>query len=179
MILHDKLSDIFINTKKEVVISYQGPFNIDILVVLGNNIKRLTSQSNNASRRLHKIFVELAQNIASYSAENIQLEGNTIGVGTIILEDHAKYYTFTSKNLVKNNDGQILNERCLIINSLDRQGLRNLKREKRQNSEKIKLSAHIGLIHAALLSENLLDFSLEQIDSKYSYFGMTVKVEKN
>lgn len=179
MIVKDKLHHVISKSKKETILSYQGPVNIDILVGIGENIKNLTKDYPNAKRKIHKIFIELAQNITSYSAANIKMDGNDIGVGILILEEQTKYYIFTFGNLVKQKDGEILIQRCDIINSLDREGLRQLKRTKRLNSEKIKLNAHIGLIHAALLSENLLDFEAESLNDEHSFFTIKIKIEKS
>ncbi len=165
--------------KEKVLFNYTGPINIDMLVVIGNNIKKLTYHLKNTSRRLYKIYIELAQNVAAYSAESLLIDNQKIGVGTIILEEQQKYYTFTTRNRVLKHDAVTLMQRCAVINSLDLKGLRHLKREKRLHSDKLKLSAHIGLIHAALLSGNPIYFKVFPLDKEYSYFTIKVKIDKS
>lgn len=164
---------------EEILVSYTGPFHIDVLVLIASNIKRVTQKHKHACLKLHKIFIELGQNIASYSASTQQVDEQEVGTGLVeLLEDDEAYY-FKSSNKVKNEDGTILMNRCELINSLDRHGLRDLKREKRLHSEKIKLNAHIGIIHAALLSDNQITYELIPVDDFYSFFSITVKIDKN
>jgi hypothetical protein len=102
-----------------------------------------------------------------------------IGLGEMDLKEYETFFTFTTKNKVKNSDAKILSERCKLVNQSDYLELRHLKREQRMNSPGEKFGARIGLIQAAMLSKNPLKYKIEKIDDKFSMFSITVKVDKS
>jgi hypothetical protein len=101
-----------------------------------------------------------------------------IGVGELYLKEMENSYSFTTTNQVKKTDANILSERCELVNASDQIKLRELKREQRINSPGEKFGARIGLIQAVMLSGNKLDYKVEEIDDKYSYFSLTVTIDK-
>ena len=46
-------------------ISYEGPFFIDLLTMMGNYLKLYTFDHPVAQKKLFKIYVELAQNVSN------------------------------------------------------------------------------------------------------------------
>lgn len=164
---------------KKTIVSYKGPFYIELISVFGTNIRRLNDEYVNARKKLFKIFIELSQNVSNYS-EDFHLVNNIqrIGVGELnVLENEEKYF-FSTTNQVKSSDAEILAERCKLINSSEYNKLRELKREQRINSPGEKFGARIGLIQAVMLSKNTLDYNVEYIDDKFSFFTLTVKIDK-
>ena len=101
-----------------------------------------------------------------------------IGVGELTLFEDKSSYIFTTKNQVKNTDANILAERCELVNVSDQLRLRELKREQRLNSPGEKFGARIGLIQAVMLSNNKLEYRVYKINEKFSYFSLTVKIDK-
>ena len=101
-----------------------------------------------------------------------------IGVGELSLKEFDTAYSFTTKNQVKKTDADILAERCELVNASDQMKLRELKRDQRLNSPGEKFGARIGLIQAVMLSKNRLDFKVDKINENFSYFSLTVKIDK-
>lgn len=163
----------------KTILSYKGPFYIELISVFGTNIRNFDDAYSNARKKLFKIFIELSQNVSNYS-ENYHMVNNVqrIGVGELTLKDLEKAYLFTTKNQVKKTDAEILAERCEIVNASDQLKLRELKREQRLNSPGEKFGARIGLIQAVMLSNNTLDYQIEKINEDFSYFSLTVKIDK-
>ncbi|OQX99263.1 MAG: hypothetical protein B6I24_02975 [Bacteroidetes bacterium 4572_128] len=165
--------------EENVIISYKGPFDRHILFVIGDYIKTTIGKNSKASKKIFNIFIELAQNISYYSAEINKLdEKKEIGVGTLVIGDHKNYYTFRTGNVVKKNDIIPIINKCELINSLDRDSLRKFKREQRALPPSENDGAHIGLIKVALTSSNPLDFQITNIDDDFSYFSISVKINK-
>ncbi len=164
----------------KTILSYKGPFYIELISVFGMNIRNFKDTYTNARKKLFKIFIELSQNVSNYS-EDYHMVNNVqrIGIGELTLREHKGMYSFTTKNQVKKSDANILAERCEIVNASDQLRLRELKREQRLNSPGEKFGARIGLIQAVMLSKNKLDYKIESIDNNYSYFSLTVKIDKN
>ncbi len=163
----------------KTILSYKGPFYIELISVFGTNIRNLNDTFSNARKKLFKIFIELSQNVSNYS-EDFHMVNNVqrIGVGELKLLDTESIYIFTTKNLVKNKDASILAERCELVNASDQLKLRELKREQRLNSPGEKFGARIGLIQAVMLSKNKLEYKIEEVNEKFSYFSLTVKIDK-
>ncbi len=164
----------------KTILSYKGPFYIELISVFGMNIRNLKDAYSNARKKLFKIFIELSQNVSNYS-EDFHMVNNVqrIGVGELILKEHENHYQFTTTNQVKKTDAKILVERCELVNASDPSKLRELKREQRLNSPGEKFGARIGLIQAVMLSQNKLEYKTKEIDESYSYFSLTVKIDKN
>lgn len=163
----------------KTILSYKGPFYIELISVFGTNIRNFNDAYSNARKKLFKIFIELSQNVSNYS-ENYHMVNNVqrIGVGELTLKDLDTAYLFTTKNQVKKTDAEILAERCELVNASDQIKLRELKREQRLNSPGEKFGARIGLIQAVMLSNNTLEYHIDKINENFSYFSLTVKIDK-
>lgn len=163
----------------KTLLSYKGPFYIELISVFGTNIRNFNDVYINARKKLFKIFIELSQNVSNYS-EDFHMVNNIqrIGVGELDVKETESQYSFSTKNQVKRSDAEILAERCELINASEYNKLRDLKREQRLNSPGEKFGARIGLIQAVMLSKNKLDYEVENVDEKFSYFTLTVKIDK-
>jgi len=166
--------------KQNHLLFYEGPFFIDLLTMMGNYLKLYTNNYPVTQKKLFKIYVELAQNVANYAEETflLQNENRRIGMGELYLSDKESHYRFTTKNVVKTRDAKILSQRCEIINNSNYEQLRELKRELRQTSPGVKYGARIGLVHAKLLSKNNLEYTTIAKDRHFSIFKITAKVDK-
>ena len=163
----------------KTLLSYRGPFYIELISVFGTNIRNFNDAYINARKKLFKIFIELSQNVSNYS-EDFHMVNNIqrIGVGELDVKETESQYSFSTKNQVKRSDAEILAERCELINASEYNKLRDLKREQRLNSPGEKFGARIGLVQAVMLSKNKLDYEVENVDEKFSYFTITVKIDK-
>lgn len=166
--------------KNKTLLSYRGPFYIELISVFGNNVRNYTNVYSNARKKLFRIFIELSQNVSYYS-EDFHMVNNEsrIGIGELNLKEFESHFTFTTKNLVKRSDSDILIQRCNTINSSSIGDLRQLKREQRLNSPGEKFGARIGLIQAVMLSQNKINYQYEEVDKDFAYLSITVKIDKN
>lgn len=162
----------------EIQLSYKGPFDSKVLSVIGEYIQKIIGPDSPVSQKLFKIFIELAQNIGFYSGEKSSTDNET-GVGMIIIREVEDQYFMHTGNLISTKDAEIIIEKCEIINSLDRQGLREFKRKQRNLPPGEKGTANVGLIQVALTSENPLKFKMSSIDKESSFFSIMVTVNKN
>ena len=164
---------------EEIRISYKGPVDGKIMTYLGDYIDVVNELSEKATKKLFKIFFELAENISNYSSDKILLKnGKEVGAGTIILKETVKNFILVTGNPINNEDLIPMMENSKNINSLDHEGLREYKRNVRRESAGEKHSPNIGLITVALTSGNPLDLEINPIDENTSYFSLAVKVDK-
>ena len=167
---------------QNILVSYKGPIDERIMTVIGENILLVTNEgSDKAKNKIFKVFMELAQNVWLYSAECCKLEnGKSIGMGTLVVGEFGDYYTFVTGNVVHNTDIVPVIEKCETINSLDRESLREYRREQRRLANEGKPnSGNIGLIQVALTAESPLDIELTPVNDDESFFSLAVKISKD
>ncbi len=164
-----------------IIVSYVGPFDNNILTVLAENIEGSLWEDPNMGRKFFKIFIELAQNISFYSKE-VSLVGtdNETGEGTLIINEYNDHFVFSAGNLVDRTDITKLMDKCEQINTADREGLRKMKRELRNREhETIKGGGNIGLVHVALVSGYPLNYKLIDLkDNNEGFYIISVRIDK-
>ncbi len=172
--------DYYRSISKDLHIAYKGPIDDKILQAIGNYVEELLSKYPKTAKKLFKIFVELAQNISYYSAERniFNKEKKDVGVGSIFVEESPTLYRFVTANLLNNNDICKITDKVELINSLDREKLREYKREQRQLPAGEKGGANIGLIQISLTSQNPLDIEIKPVDDDCSLVSIGVKIDK-
>ena len=165
-----KLSD------KKMIIAYKGPFTLQVVSTLGEFIRATPIEDPVSRSRLFKSFIEVAQNIALYSAEKITFKNGTYsGFGLLKIEEDDKFFRITSKNKIDKSNFDKLNVYCNQINHLSHKELRELKMFNIKHKKEEENSAHLGFIYVALLTLNKIEF---EIDKVHSSFQITIKVNK-
>jgi hypothetical protein len=170
------LEDFYELLSKEVIIAYRGTFEKNVLAVLANNIEATLGASSVLRRKFFKMFLEFAQNIAHYSAEQIETAENEMsGSGLLILKHNNGNYVFATGNLVETSKLDYIFEKVNYINSLDREALRNYKREQYKLVESGERS-NLGLLQIALISGNEVVVNTKAIDEQLSFITISAEV---
>lgn len=146
-----------------ILIAYQGVFDNLVLSVLAQNLEEKLGHLK-SSKKLFKIFLELAQNVSFYSSE--KTNSSQMGIGIFIIKENTNFYNIATGNIATEEQADNIEKHINHINSLNREGLRNFKRERRKMPHGIKGGANIGLIQVALTSENPLSFSNKKTSKK-------------
>ena len=176
---NSNILDLYRSLGNDTPLSYKGPIDDHILQVIGTYIEGLLKKTPKAGKKIFKVFIELAQNISYYSAERSKLlNDKDIGTGMVLITEKPEYYVFMTGNLVKTNNIITIIEKSEIINSLNRDELREYKREQRKLPPGKKGGAHIGLITVALTASNPLDIEVNPVDDEHSFFSIAVKIDK-
>ncbi len=166
-------------TGKNVLMSFTGPFDTEVLSIFGKNIENSISRNRKLNKTIFKVFIELAQNVSYYSLEKeITKKGENAGVGTFIIQDFNDHYYFILGNPIDEKHEAILRDKCSKINSLDRDGLRAYKRELRKLPPGERGTGNIGLVQATLVSRNPLDYSFIEINEQEAFYIVAVKINK-
>jgi hypothetical protein len=170
------IEDYYELLSKEVIIAYRGTFEKNVLTVLANNIEASIDASSVLRRKFFKMFLEFAQNIANYSAEKVKTtDDEESGSGLLILKHEQGSYVFVTGNLVETSKLQFINEKVNYINSLDRDGLRNYKREQIKYIESGERS-NLGLLQIALISGNSIGVATKKVDEMFSFITISAEV---
>ncbi len=162
-----------------VLLSYKGPWDEHIVFTMGNYIKLLVKDDPVVTKRIFKIFMELAQNVSLYSAEYNEFDkSKRVGIGSILVIESQDTYHFFSGNVVKNPDIIPIIDKTDVINALDREQLRNFKRKQRNLPRSEFGGANIGLIQVALTADNPLNIKLTPLNEEESFFSLGVEIKK-
>jgi hypothetical protein len=174
----------YINLKESrIVLLFKGAVSQDTLVELGSLMLNPAKETveENLMRKLFAILVEMAQNILHYSLERefkAQL-GRDVGVGVIIVEESEEEFIISSGNMVSGEAEILIRERCLHINSLSKEALREfyLKTRKQERSPE-KKGAGLGLIDIARKSGHPLQFDFHAMEGGKAFFSLVARVDK-
>lgn len=163
-------------SRDDVILSYKGPITDILLSEFSRDIRQKLQHNRKVGKKVFAVFMELAQNVLYYSKE-INYFRNMDKVGTIVIIKDDEFYTLITGNMVYNSSVPLLLEKAEKVNSLNREELREYKRELRQApSEGESKGAGIGLVQAALTSNNPLRVQTKRIDEQYAFFVLSVQV---
>ncbi len=165
----------------DVIMSYKGPMSDVIINEISKDIQFKLIEDPKAGKKVYAIFMELAQNIFFYSSEVTKFGEKPYRIGSVVLNEDEDYYTLTAGNIVDKKWIPVLWDRCEMINSLDRDALRRMKFEQRDNGElssENSKGAGIGLIQIALTSAQPISIEFRDIDEHNSFFALAVNIKK-
>ena len=170
--------------ERNIMLDFQGAISQDMLVGMGEVIKNKCSQEVGSSAVVNKIFaifIEMAQNIALYSAERSPCSGNgnaEVGAGIIMVTEENKCYTITSGNLVEKNAIPGIINHCQKINRMNQDELKQFYKEQINLSrEKGKRGGGIGLIAVVRKSGNPISYQVTPVDDRRSFLALSVQIK--
>jgi hypothetical protein len=171
--------------ERNIVLDFQGAISQDMVVGMAELLKIKSSQefgNTNIVKKLFSVFIEMAQNIAIYSAERVHLDNRhgDVGAGIIVVTEENNNYTITSGNLVKNRSISKIIEQCQKINRMEKGELREFyKAQIKSSRERGKKGAGVGLIDMARKSGNPIRYGVTRVDDINSFLVLSVKVQKD
>jgi hypothetical protein len=170
--LHNQMDE------KNIILSYCGEFSQDLNKTLLSFTERKFKADNvedNTRRKIFNIMVEMLQNISKNKIENAPESPDFLPL--FMLGTVENSYILITSNLILNEKIQPLRDRIDQVNSLDKEGLKQLYKDVRLSGSFSEASgAGIGIIDIARKSENVLKYSFDEIDSKFSMFSLLITV---
>lgn len=165
----------------KILLYYKGPFDELILTKIGNYLRNKFSQTPKAGSKIFAIFIEMAQNISYYSAETDLFDDSVkkYGIGTIVVNELSDSYKLISGNMVTHDVAAEIIAKCRAINTLDAEGLRNMKKEVRSAPRRDDhKGGNIGLIQMAIKSENSLEVETKSFDDVHAFLTISTTIDK-
>lgn len=158
-----------------VLLRHDGPVTQDRVVTHGQALRALPGFSDNARHRLFATFVELAQNIARYSAERAGPPGEERGCGEILVSTAPGGCLVSAANLVPPAAAAALAAQLAGLAGLDAEGLKKLHRERRRSAPPPgSLGAGLGLIELARHASAALSHTAEPAPGGLVRFALVV-----
>lgn len=167
-----------LNAKEKNLYEYTGTFEQSYIKQTALHINSLMKDFPQTQKKIFYVFVELAQNVGFYSEEKQEKEGKKIGKGSLVVYENEQNYGFIIGNLINTGALKVLERKCKIINALDRDSLRELKRFQRNLIPGSHSNAHVGLIMVALTTRRQIDIKSFEVDEKNSFFTLKIEAEK-
>jgi len=163
--------------KKGTLMYYKGVFSYPVIVELGQHIRNDIQLSSSLREKVFSIFVELAQNVCSYSQEKVNVSNSqkNVGIGSFHLLENSDFVYINTTNPVTREQLENLEKRIEKINQLDRKGLRALKMDFREQAIDTRTnSGNVGLIEVALKSGNPIEIKI----AENNLISITTKLTK-
>jgi hypothetical protein len=165
--------------QEKSLLIYQGVLTVNLISILGNHIRVLPDHDPLLLQRIFKIFIELAQNVSSYSGETVEIKNDIFcGTGWVSVQNLSSCYRISTGNPIKPEHGPKLEHYCHEINSKDEESLRILKRKTRAQAMIRDINAHIGLIQTGIISGSKLEFRVTDDDRFGKFFTISAEVLK-
>ncbi len=166
---HQEVSELFkIMQDNNIAGSYVGPFDKYILISMAQSLKNKVTNSITQSKKFFKIFIELASNISYYSYE----KENGQGSGIIMINEYDNYFTINAGNIINSKSKEHIQNKCELINQLNHDELRRLRRYLLHLPAYNENSGNVGLVQVALIAKSKLNYffiPLDNENSKYFY----------
>ena len=154
---------------------FKGFFTQDFIYEIGNLLKFAFSNYKNRNR-IFAVFIEMTQNIAKYSVEK---NGNNIGKGIFLFREKNEDCYLICGNKIKKEICKKIENIIEEINNVNKEDLKSFYQEKiRRPYTENKIGASIGFIDMRRKTNELLTYHFEDIDDKYSFFILSVKLKK-
>lgn len=161
-----------------VIIAYQGIFDNSVLTILAQNIENNVDTDERLKKKLFKVFLEMAQNVSLYSEERKMVGTADMGEGIFIIKEFEDHFTIATGNMAPPAFVEDITKHIERINSMNRDELREYKRERRALPHGVKGGANIGLIQIALTSENNISYKLGQDTGADIFLAIGTRINK-
>ena len=167
-----------------VIFSFSGTVSQKILTSIAEAIEAemgaIEEMENKTIRSIFIIFVELMQNIMSYSKDRKNPIGSvyeSLGIGLIgYSNEKSKYYVASANNIFPEKEEKI-KQKIDKINRLDQAGVKQLYKELRRSGlHKHDRGAGLGFLEIAKKSSEQLEYKITRLTDEQSFFEIKVYV---
>jgi hypothetical protein len=137
------------------------------------------SESNSVQKKVFHVMVECLQNISKHADSFGSDDFLFAGRGIFMVSKGKNDYHVTTGNVIENDKIEELTEMLDHINSLDKDGLKDLyKNQMKEGRLSEKGGAGLGFIDIARKTSNKLDYHFLPIDEGSSFFLLTSSISR-
>lgn len=167
----------------KVVLVYEGDFTQEttksILTMAERNLES-SGEESSIKKKIFNVMVEALQNIVKHSEEGKERDGEVAPHAAIFLIGHAlSKYSIMSGNRIRNEHVSNLQSALERINSLDKDGLKELYKDIIKNTSlSEKGGAGLGFVDMARKSGEKLEWAFIPTDDQHSFFCLKVNIAR-
>ncbi|MGD9976470.1 MAG: SiaB family protein kinase [Bacteroidales bacterium] len=163
--------------KNEVLISHYGPLSYEEIGYLLNKMTAILDRYAFGITIKKKVYAAMVESLENIYKHQDLIEGNTnyLPKFTLLLDN--RFINLSVSNSLLKTKTTLLKERIDKVNLLDKNGLREYYKEIiLSGNVSQKGGAGLGIVNIAKVTENKLEYTFEEVESKYSYFTLNIKV---
>lgn len=165
----------------DTIFFYHGAVTHEIVEAMSSTFMKKMKADNIDAKLLMSlfgVFIELAQNIARYSAEKQPTENENLSYGMIRIAKHSNScYSVESGNQIFENDKTMLEKYLYSIKILDDIQLKEKYRSKlKEQTDGIKENAGLGILEMAIKSHNSFSYDFKKTDDDLYFFSIQITV---
>lgn len=170
--------------EKNLNLIYEGAFTQEITKAVLSMAERKMDEIHeepNVKKKVFNIMVECLQNICKHGSESGTIEGKSEGIswGIIMVGQQDNSYFVTTGNYINNNSVEGLKSKLLEINTLDKEGLKELyKLIIKTGDLSQKGGAGLGLVDIARKSGTKLEYDFEKVNDFYSFYSLLIRIPR-
>jgi len=160
-----------------VIFCFSGYLSQELMIGIGEVLRSKLKQEEDNSMvlKIFSVFVEQAQNIIRYSADQIisnNEESLGLGSGILVVGKNQGHYYISCGNIVDNDKVQHLNEQLVKLQQMSKGELKQYYKEQRKkDTPQDSKGAGLGFIELARKSDSQFEFSFQPIDDQFSFFS--------
>ncbi|HMJ68737.1 MAG TPA: SiaB family protein kinase [Cyclobacteriaceae bacterium] len=149
------------------------PETMKSIVGMAERRLELEGEKLSVKKKVINVMVEVLQNVARHS-------DNDYSGATFLVGHEHNQYSVMSGNRVRNENLPALERALSHINSLDKDGLKDLYQETIRNpTNSDKDGAGLGLVEMARKSGEKLEWAFEPMNDEFSFFSLKVNIAKS
>jgi hypothetical protein len=165
-----------------VILIYEGDFTQQttksILTMAERNLES-SGEESTIKKRIFNVMVEALQNIVKHSDETETLEKGKHHAAIFLIGNEESKYSIMSGNPIKKENVASLKSALEKINSLDKEGLKELYKDIIKNSTlSEKGGAGLGFVDMARKSGEKLEWAFVDVDDEVSFFCLKVNIAR-
>ncbi|MCX7636379.1 MAG: SiaB family protein kinase [Cyclobacteriaceae bacterium] len=166
---------------QNLILVYQGDFTQEttksILAMAERNLDS-SGEESSIKRKVFNVMVEALQNIVKHSDELIDGQMRS-HAAIFLIGKEANRYSIMTGNPIRKSNVEKLNQALNHINSLDKDGLKELYKNIIKNTTiSEKGGAGLGFVDMARKSGEKLEFAFPEMNSEYCFFCLKVNVPR-
>jgi hypothetical protein len=168
-------------TAQKLILVYEGDFTQEttksILTMAERNLDS-SGEEANIKRKVFNVMVEALQNIVKHSDELVDGVMKSHAAIFLIGREENRY-SVMSGNAVRKTNISKLKEKLEKINSLDKEGLKELYKSIIKNTTiSEKGGAGLGFVDMARKSGTKLEYEFPEMSTDYAFFCLKVNVSR-
>lgn len=164
-----------------VILVYEGDFTQEttksILSMAERNLES-SGEESGIKKRIFNVMVEALQNIVKHSDE-VEVDKSKSHAAIFLIGNEQSRYSIMSGNPVRNENIPGLRSALEKINSLDKDGLKELYKDIIKNTTlSEKGGAGLGFVDMARKSGEKLEWEFVNVNNEFSFFCLKVNIAR-
>ncbi|MBF0232977.1 MAG: hypothetical protein HQK65_08055 [Desulfamplus sp.] len=165
--------------RRGVIFSINGPISFDLIVGIGDALKRKMQMEDAERSTILKVFsvvVEQADNILHYSAEPVRDDSDgDVKLGILVVGREDEHYYVLCGNMIRSAKVEVLREKLCLIRGMDTAALKTYYKEQRKLTPDVESKgAGLGLIEMARKASHPIDFDFKPVSDELSFFYLRI-----